>query len=121
MNLRERLFKRGHILNDEDLDHLRRLGKNHLYILKPESNELHEDEAGEAIATALCGSGVEWSGPIREGKVVIKASFDGLLKVDVEALNQFNMMGEVSVRDPSQQHHHVKRGKRLRRHGPSRF
>ena len=88
-------FKRGHILNDEDLDHLRRLGKNHLYILKPESNEMHEDEAGEAIATALCGSGVEWSGPIREGKVVIKASIDGLLKVDVEALNQFNMMGEV--------------------------
>lgn len=88
-------FKRGYILKGQDLDHLRRLGKNHLYILKPEHDEMHEDDAAEAIANALCGSGVGWEGEPREGKITLKATLDGLLKVDVTALNAFNMLGEV--------------------------
>jgi hypothetical protein len=51
-------FLKGQILKDQDLDHLRRLGKNHLYILKTERNQMHEDEAAVAIADALCGEGV---------------------------------------------------------------
>jgi len=88
-------FQRGHILNDRDLEHLRRLGKNHLYVLKPEQDEMHEDDAAEAIASALAGPGVSWQGPPREGKVSLKATCDGLFKVDVEALLQFNLLGDV--------------------------
>lgn len=88
-------FKRGYILRGQDLDHLRRLGKNHLYILKPENNEMHEDEAAEAIANALCGAGVGWEGIPHEGKLTLKATINGLLKVDVAGLNAFNMLGEV--------------------------
>ncbi len=88
-------FSKGHILKLEDLEHLRRLGKNHLYILKPEADEMHENEAAEAIANALCGEGVGWQGPPKEGKITISASRNGLLKVNVEALLQFNMQGDV--------------------------
>ncbi len=88
-------FLKGHILKGRDLDHLRRLGKNHLFILKPEKDEMHEDEAAIAIANALCGSGVGWSGTPREGKLSLKATCDGLFKVDVEALLRFNMFGDV--------------------------
>lgn len=88
-------FLKGHIIKGRDLDHLRRLGKNHLFILKPEKDEMHEDEAAVEIANALCGSGVGWSGAPREGKLSLKATCDGLLKVDVEALLQFNMFGDV--------------------------
>lgn len=88
-------FLKGQILEGKDLDHLRQLGKNHLYILKPEKNEMHEDEAAVELANALCGSGVDWSGEPREGKLGLKATCDGILKVDVEALMQFNMFGEV--------------------------
>jgi molybdopterin biosynthesis enzyme len=56
---------------------------------------MHEDEAAVELADALCGSGVGWSGAPREGKLALKATRDGLLKVDVEALLQFNMFGEV--------------------------
>jgi hypothetical protein len=66
-------FLKGQILKGGDLDHLRRLGKNHLYILKPEHDELHEDEAAIAIANALCGSGVGWDQEPREGKITLKA------------------------------------------------
>ncbi len=88
-------FQRGHVLSCRDLDHLRRLGKNHLYILKPESDEIHEDDAAKAIATALCGRGVGWSGVPREGKLALRATGDGMLSVDVETLNRFNAIGEV--------------------------
>jgi hypothetical protein len=52
---------------------------------------MHEDEAAVAIADALCGEGVHWSGAPREGKLSLKARRDGLLKVDVAALMQFNL------------------------------
>ena len=88
-------FLKGQILRGQDLEHLRRLGKNHLYILKTESGEMHEDEAAVEIAIALCGDGVGWSGVPREGKLSLKATRDGLLKVDVEALMRFNLLGDV--------------------------
>lgn len=88
-------FQRGHTLTCRDLDHLRRLGKNRLYVIVPEANELHEDEAAERIANALCGEGVGWSEAPREGKIPMKATREGLLKVDVDALFQFNQLGEV--------------------------
>ncbi|MEE4358816.1 MAG: molybdopterin-binding protein [Desulfococcaceae bacterium] len=88
-------FRRGHMLSCRDLDHLRRLGKNHLYILKSEKDEMHEDDAARAIANALCGKGVGWSGEPREGKIALKATQGGLLKVDTEALLRFNLIGDV--------------------------
>jgi Probable molybdopterin binding domain len=88
-------FRKGQILKSQDLDHLRRLGKNHLYILKPEQDEMHEDEAAVELANALCGPGVGWDQEPREGKISLKALRSGLLKVNVDALMQFNMAGEV--------------------------
>jgi hypothetical protein len=88
-------FFKGQILKGQDLEHLRRLGKNHLYILKTELGEMHEDEAAEEIANALCGEGVGWNGAPREGKIALKATRDGLLKVDVDALMRFNLLGDV--------------------------
>ena len=88
-------FQKGQILERRDLDHLRRLGKDHLYILKTERNQLHEDEAAVAIADALSGDGTYWSGVPREGKISLKASRDGLLKVDTDALMRFNLLGDV--------------------------
>jgi hypothetical protein len=88
-------FYRGYVVKEHDIEHLRRLGKDHLYILKVESNQLHEDDAVREMANALCGDGVFWEGQPREGKLALKASRDGLLKVDVDTLTDFNDLGEV--------------------------
>lgn len=88
-------FRRGHVVSCRDVDHLRRLGKDHLYLVKPEPQEMHEDEAAEILAKALCGSGVGWDDSPKEGKINLKALHDGLFKVDQEALLQFNMLGDV--------------------------
>jgi molybdenum cofactor synthesis domain-containing protein len=88
-------FKKGHILRLEDLEHLRRLGKEHIYVLELAPEDIHENEAAQVMAAALAGSGVVYDAEIREGKASIRAAQDGLLKVHVEALFRFNLLGEV--------------------------
>lgn len=91
-----RAFKKGHIVRKEDVEHLKRLGKEHLYILEIKDDEMHENDAADAMANALAGSGIRLSGEANEGKINLTAEKDGLLKVDHEALLQFNMLGEVA-------------------------
>ena len=88
-------FKKGHIIREKDVCHLRRLGKEHLFVLQMGDDEMHEDDAALAMAEALMGNGVAINGQPREGKIALTAERDGLLKVDQEALLAFNMLGEV--------------------------
>ncbi len=91
-----RAFKKGHIVRKEDVGHLQRLGKENLFILEIKENEMHEDDAAYAIAAALAGKGVMISGAPKEGKINLVAAHDGMLRVNREALLEFNMLGEVS-------------------------
>ena len=90
-----RAFKKGHVIKQEDVCHLQRLGKEHLYVLNIADDEMHEDEAAYALANALIGKGVKIKGEPKEGKINIVADRDGLLKIDKEALFEFNMLGEI--------------------------
>ncbi len=88
-------FKKGHIIREEDVCHLQRLGKEHLFVLHVAEDEMHENDAAYAIANALMGSGVAIKDEPSEGKITIIAEHDGLLKIDKETLLAFNMLGEV--------------------------
>jgi len=88
-------FKKGHIIRTEDIEHLRRLGKDHIYVLELSDNEIHENEAARLMAAALAGTGTRYTDDVVEGKVAIKAAHDGLLKINKEALFRFNLLGEV--------------------------
>ncbi|HWR73484.1 MAG TPA: molybdopterin-binding protein [Nitrospirota bacterium] len=90
-----RAFKKGHVIREEDVCHLQRLGKEHLYVLQVADDEMHENDAAYAIAKALMGEGVAIKGEPKEGKIDIIAERDGLLKIDNDALLAFNMLGEV--------------------------
>src|ERR1039458_7488080 len=90
-----RAFKKGHIIRKEDVCHLQRLGKENLYVLNINDNEIHEDDAAYALANALVGEGVKIEGEPREGKINIIAERDGLLKVNKDALLEFNMLGDI--------------------------
>ncbi|MGR0482520.1 MAG: molybdopterin-binding protein [Candidatus Electronema sp. V4] len=90
-----RAFKKGHIIRPEDVERLRSLGKEHVYVLELTAEEIHENEAALLMAAAAAGSGTEYSDDVHEGKVSIKAAHDGLLKIDKEALLRFNLLGEV--------------------------
>jgi len=88
-------FRKGHIVRQEDVCHLQRLGKDNLFVLSLGPDDMHEDEAAVAIARALMGEGVAIKGEPREGKITVIAARDGLLKIDVNALRAFNMLGDV--------------------------
>ena len=89
-------FKKGHILKKEDLDHLRRLGKEHLFVLQIGPGEVHEDEAAIRLARALAGPGIVFDEQPSEGKIALKSAHRGLLKVNVEALTEFNLVSDVT-------------------------
>lgn len=88
-------FKRGHVVCDDDVCHLKRLGKNNLYQLDIKEDQLHEDDAARILADALMGPGVYGEDNPSEGKINIYAAHDGLLQVDAAALTAFNLVDQV--------------------------
>ena len=90
-----RAFKKGHIIRKEDVEHLKRLGKEHIYVLQLGPDEIHENEAAEILAESLSGPGSMLSAEPVEGKIAIHAKCDGLLKINEEALYRFNLLGVV--------------------------
>ncbi len=85
-------FRKGHTVCEEEICHLQRLGKNRLYVIDLEKDEIHENEAATILAQALAGEGIVWEGDPREGKISLFAGSDGLLVVDTLALAGFNMV-----------------------------
>ncbi len=88
-------FKKGYIICENDLPHLRRLGKENLFTLHIGPDEVHEDEAAIKLANALAGPGVVVEGPPSEGKVSLKSKYKGLLKVNVEALTDLCLVPDI--------------------------
>jgi len=88
-------FTRGQRIDVGDLCRLQQMGRQRLYIEDenvPQGDWVHENEAALAFATAMAGEGVGFDESPREGKVNLRAEGDGLLVVDTERLEQFNML-----------------------------
>lgn len=87
-------FKKGHVIREEDIDHLLRIGKEHIYIFEIDENKLHEDQAALAIGRLVCGPGTYHTLP-SEGKTNIKAKHKGLLKINLDPLDKLNELGDM--------------------------
>jgi hypothetical protein len=88
-------FHKGHTVCNEDLCRLQKMGKNHLYVIDLDEDEIHEDQAAAILADALAGDGIVWKDEPREGKIKLLAEKDGLFAVNTAALAAFNMVDEV--------------------------
>jgi hypothetical protein len=89
-------FEKGHIVTQEDIPELLKIGKKHLYILELKDGQIHEDDAAVRIATAITGENVHFTKP-REGKSRMVADCKGLLKINVDTLREINKIGEIIV------------------------
>ncbi|MDR1966519.1 MAG: molybdopterin-binding protein [Synergistaceae bacterium] len=82
-------FKKGHTVTREDLPVLREMGREHLSILELEENEMHEDDAADAMREALCGKNCLPTPP-EEGRITLKAARDGFLNYDPAMVHRVN-------------------------------
>ncbi|MEF3695598.1 molybdopterin-binding protein [Desulfolutivibrio sp.] len=89
-------FKKGHVVTQNDIHELLRVGKEHLYVLDPMPGYLHEDEAARRIATAVAGENLTLTSAC-EGRVNLSADVQGLLVVDPDILFQINALGEIAL------------------------
>ena len=89
-------FKKGHIVQKEDIEELKRMGKNNIFVLEMKPDTLHEDDAARRIAEAAAGDGICLTGP-SEGKISLKATKKGLLKINLEALETINDIDMVII------------------------
>lgn len=90
------VFRKGHIIKENDISVLLSVGKEHLYVWENEKNQIHENDAAEILAQVCCGSNL-YFGKVKEGKINLYAGSDGLLKVNREKLNQINSLGEMMI------------------------
>ena len=93
---KDAVFRKGHVVTEEDIPVLLSVGKENLYIWEKEEGMLHEDEAAEILRRICQGSGMHPSG-VKEGKIELIADIDGVLKIDVEKLNRINSLGEMMI------------------------
>lgn len=89
-------FKKGHVIKEEDIERLLRIGKEHIYIFELKENELHEDDAAIALGKLICGKGVYFTDP-KEGKINITAEQNGLLKINKDLLDDINDLGDICL------------------------
>lgn len=87
-------FHRGHIITAEDVPLLKDLGKEHIYVWEADDKLVHEEEAALRIARAAAGEGIKLSG-VSQGRVNLKAQYDGLLKIQLTQLNWVNNLENV--------------------------
>jgi molybdenum cofactor cytidylyltransferase len=85
----QRLLRKGKPLSDEDLEHLRVLGRTSVYVAQMEENDVDENTAARRVAEAVRGTGLHIPG-VSSGRANLLANEAGLLRVDVERLAQLN-------------------------------
>lgn len=89
-------FRRGYILKPEDVEILRDMGKEHIYIYEEEDAMIHEEDAARLFAEACRQENLSYGDP-SEGKIDLFAEVDGLFTVDVERLFAFNSCENVMM------------------------
>jgi len=93
---KDTLFRKGHVITENDIPMLLSLGKDHVYIWENNENMLHEDEASEILRELCQNENMSYTGP-KEGKIELIANIDGLFLADTERLRSVNSLGEMMI------------------------
>lgn len=93
---KDALFRKGHIVTEEDIPLLLSVGKENLYVWENDESMMHENEAA-MILLDMCKNEHMSYGEIKEGKIELKSEMDGLFKVDRKALYSVNSFGQMMI------------------------
>ncbi|MGH2561495.1 MAG: molybdopterin-binding protein [Thermomicrobiales bacterium] len=90
-----RLFHKGHRLTPADLAALPAIARP-IHAVRLDADDVHEDEAGLRLATAVAGQGLFPKGPV-QSRVNLVAERKGLLRVDARAVTTLNRIEGVAI------------------------
>lgn len=93
---KDAVFRKGHIVREEDIPVLLSVGKEHLYVWEKDESVLHENEAAKILYEICAGENMHGS-DVKEGKIELIADADGLFKIDRTHLTAVNRLGEMMI------------------------
>ena len=89
-------FKRGHIIRECDIEHMLRIGKQHIFVWEENAGEIHEDDCAGRMAAMAPVEGAHYTEPA-EGKVLLFADRRGMFRVNRQLLNKINSIGDITI------------------------
>lgn len=93
---KDAVFRKGHVIREEDIPVLLSVGKDHIYIWENNENMLHENDAAQILCD-ICKNNYMRPSEVKEGKIELIAECDGVLKIDREKLHRMNSLGEMMI------------------------
>ena len=90
------VFKKGHVVTEEDIPVLLSVGKENLYVWENNPGSIHENDAADRLSKAICGANMSYKEAV-EGKCTIYSDVKGLFRVNSEALLAMNMVDLVTI------------------------
>ena len=90
------LFKRGHVVAEEDIDTLLDIGKKHIYVGDMEPGMVHEEDCARRLAGMTSIDGAHFEGP-SEGKMMLISDMQGMFRVDTDLLQKINTIGDITI------------------------
>ena len=90
------LFKKGHIVREEDIEKLLSIGKDHLYIYETDETMIHENEAAQILAK-ICKNEHMTQTEVHEGKIELHSTLNGILKIDTKKLQAINEQEDIII------------------------
>ncbi len=105
------LFKRGHVIEEEDIKALLDIGKKTVYAGDMPAGMIHEEDCALRLAGMAEPAGTHYEGP-SEGKVLLISDINGMFRVDTELLRRINSIGDITI-TTLPDHYRVEKGDRL--------
>lgn len=89
-------FKRGHVIQKEDIPKLLDYGKRTVFVWEENAGEIHEDDCALRMAAMAPVEGAHYDGPA-EGKVLLMADTRGMFRVNTKLLHEINSIGDITI------------------------
>ena len=93
---KDAVFRKGHIITEEDIPVLLSVGKDNIYIWENDETMMHENDAAEVLCAICMGDNMS-RGEVKEGKIELTAECDGVLKIDRDKLKAVNSYGQMMI------------------------
>ena len=93
---KDAVFRKGHIITEEDIPVLLSVGKDNIYVWENDESMMHENDAAEVLCAICKGDNMSRS-EVKEGKIELCSEIDGVLRIDREKLLAVNSFGQMMI------------------------